>query len=132
MSVKTQFNFTARSSLEADKMNLDIGGNLNVTKKLGVPTSGKINVHDDIHIGAIYGPSKPIGDILQDHDASLKELKENSIHIQKQNSGTIEISSSHGNVVLETPESHLKIHDISNMALYVSFLNFLRINIYIG
>jgi hypothetical protein len=109
-----------KSSLEANFLDIKTNGDFTITKKLGIPTHGKISSNGDIQIGALYGPTANVGDILAEHDQTLKNLKEHSINVIKANEGNIEIGSAHGCLSIDAQNSHLTLNDISNLAVYVS------------
>jgi hypothetical protein len=109
-----------KSSLEANFLDIKTNGDFTITKKLGIPTHGKISSNGDILIGALYGPTANVGDILAEHDQTLKNLKEHSINVIKANEGNIEIGSAHGCLSIDAKNSHLTLNDISNLAIYVS------------
>lgn len=119
-SANVQNDFLIKSSLEANFLDIKTNGDFKVTKKLGVPTHGVIKSDGNINIGAVYGPTSNVGDILVEHDQTLKNLKEHCINIVKESKGSIEIGSSHGWLNIDAQNSNLTLNDISNQAIYVT------------
>jgi hypothetical protein len=113
-------DFLVKSSLEAHDLKVFAEGSINVIKKLGVPKYGSLETkRGSIHIGSIYGPKSPIGDILDSYEEIKKELISNAVNIISHSNAQIDIGSSHGLLFVRGLNCHINLKDISNTACYV-------------
>lgn len=121
--VQCQENLLIKSSVEANHLDIKARGNIEITKRLGVPAFGNIETETgSVYIGALYGPTEHVGDILAEHDETLKKLRNHSINVTSHSKEPIEIGSSHGLLNINATNSHIGLKDISNLALYVRLI----------
>jgi len=106
-----------RSSIEANQLDIKANGNVDITKKLGVPGFGTIeSLSGSIHAGSIYGPVAHIGDIVENHDSTLENLKKSAVNIISHSDQPIELGSAHGVLYVQGLNAHINLTDVSNIA----------------
>lgn len=109
-----------RSSLEANYVEISADGDVQVGKKLGVPTFGSIRTKcGSVNIGALYGPTVEIENVLENETQALENLKAHSINVTSSSTDDVVLGSSHGTLSVEAPNAEIHLKGISNTALYV-------------